>query len=180
MTTYVTDLPQWAVEKADDLFDALLECVTETSEGVGLRADARDLIARALADAAPVEVPRVNIRCETRDGVVTGITSLNVVRVEAEDDGSWTAVTDYWPARALIDAARPKWQPIGDEHKDGDWWLGCCAQHYTTNGFAPIPIRWGTYHPNSAGKACWRTVSGHKVGHITHVMPLPDAPVEDE
>lgn len=55
---------------------------------------------RALASAAPEpsEVPRINIRCETSDGVVKGSTSLNVVRVEAEDDGSWTAVTDHWPA----------------------------------------------------------------------------------
>ena len=43
-------------------------------------------------------VPTVNIKCEYRDGIVTGTTSLRVVRVEAEDDGSFTAVTDHWPS----------------------------------------------------------------------------------
>jgi hypothetical protein len=42
-------------------------------------------------------LPRVNIRCECSDGIVHGSTSLNVVRVEQEDDGTFTAVTDHWP-----------------------------------------------------------------------------------
>lgn len=54
---------------------------------------------RALSPAEQVEPPRINIRCETSDGVVTGSTSLNVLRIEAEDDGSWTAITDHWPAQ---------------------------------------------------------------------------------
>lgn len=41
--------------------------------------------------------PKVNIRCETVCGDVTGTTTLDVVRVEREDDGSFTAVTDHWP-----------------------------------------------------------------------------------
>src|SRR5574337_661402 len=43
--------------------------------------------------------PILNIRCESvvPDGV-KGSTYLPVVRVEAEDDGSFTAVTNYWPA----------------------------------------------------------------------------------
>lgn len=53
--------------------------------------------ALAAAPAAPV-IPRLNIRCETTDGHVTGSTYLNVIRVEAEDDGSFTAVTDHWPS----------------------------------------------------------------------------------
>ena len=43
------------------------------------------------------ETPKLNIRCETTDGMLTGTTYLNVVRVEPEDDGSFTAVTDHWP-----------------------------------------------------------------------------------
>lgn len=42
-------------------------------------------------------IPKLNIRCETRSGPVHGSTSLKVVRVEEENDGSLTAVTDYWP-----------------------------------------------------------------------------------
>ena len=42
-------------------------------------------------------LPKLNILCETRSNGITGCTSLNVVRVNAEDDGSFTAVTDYWP-----------------------------------------------------------------------------------
>lgn len=53
------------------------------------------------APAAPV-IPRLNIRCETTNGHVTGSTYLNVVRVEAEDDGSFTAVTDHWPAAPAV------------------------------------------------------------------------------
>lgn len=41
--------------------------------------------------------PKLNIRCQCKSGGVTGTTALNVVAVEQEDDGSFTAVTDYWP-----------------------------------------------------------------------------------
>ena len=41
--------------------------------------------------------PVLHIECETKHDGITGSTSLNVVRVEANDDGSFTAVTDYWP-----------------------------------------------------------------------------------
>jgi hypothetical protein len=43
-------------------------------------------------------LPEINIRCETTSDGIQGMTTLNVVRVEAEDDGSFTAVTDHWPA----------------------------------------------------------------------------------
>lgn len=43
------------------------------------------------------ETPKLNIRCETTDGVLTGTTYLDVIRVEPEDDGSFTAVTSHWP-----------------------------------------------------------------------------------
>lgn len=44
--------------------------------------------------------PTIHIRCElkTKDGIHAS-TSMNVVRVECEDDGSFTAVTDQWPDR---------------------------------------------------------------------------------
>lgn len=43
--------------------------------------------------------PILNIRCESVvPNGVKGSTYLPVVRVEAEDDGSFTAVTNYWPA----------------------------------------------------------------------------------
>lgn len=44
------------------------------------------------------DTPKINIRCEIKSEYgVSGTTRLNVVRVEMEDDGSFTAVTDYWP-----------------------------------------------------------------------------------
>lgn len=42
-------------------------------------------------------LPKVNIVCETRTDAVAGSMSLNVIRVEREDDGSVTAITDHWP-----------------------------------------------------------------------------------
>lgn len=44
-------------------------------------------------------LPKINIKCECVDGIVHGSTYLNVVRVEKEDDGSFTVVTDHWPSR---------------------------------------------------------------------------------
>lgn len=42
-------------------------------------------------------VPKINIRCETEAGPIMGTTYLEVIRVEAESDGSFTAVTNHWP-----------------------------------------------------------------------------------
>ena len=61
--------------------------------------------------ASSAALPRLNIRCDCSDGTVHGSTNLNVVRVEQEDDGSFTAVTDHWPSDqptspALLDALR--------------------------------------------------------------------------
>lgn len=51
-----------------------------------------------------LDSPTIHIKCETTsshgDGPldrITGSTHLNVVRVEHEDDGSYTVVTDHWP-----------------------------------------------------------------------------------
>lgn len=47
-------------------------------------------------EALRAMVPKVNIRCVTQDGY--GSTYLTVIRVETEDDGSFTAVTNHWSA----------------------------------------------------------------------------------
>jgi len=49
---------------------------------------------------AALPMPKLNIRCEINDGVAHGTTLLNVIRVEQEDDGSFTAVTNHWPEQA--------------------------------------------------------------------------------
>jgi hypothetical protein len=43
------------------------------------------------------KLPRVNIRCETTGDGIVGTTYLDVIRVEREDDGTITAVTNHWP-----------------------------------------------------------------------------------
>lgn len=45
----------------------------------------------------PTTLPAINIRCETVGPHAVGTTTLPVIRVEQEDDGSYTAVTDHWP-----------------------------------------------------------------------------------
>ena len=55
--------------------------------------------------------PVIRILCETTSDGVIGTTSLNVVRVEREDDGSFTAVTDHWPVS-------PSAQPAEDKLRD--------------------------------------------------------------
>src|SRR5690606_24325490 len=47
---------QWAVERADDLCAQILERATNTDYGIGVSLDARDLIARPLAEAAKPKV----------------------------------------------------------------------------------------------------------------------------
>ena len=42
-------------------------------------------------------LPIVHINCETKSNGLIGSTSLPVIRVELNDDGSYTAVTNYWP-----------------------------------------------------------------------------------
>jgi DNA repair exonuclease SbcCD ATPase subunit len=58
---------------------------------------AGDLIAAGESAPDPRAVPRLNIKLEYRGGGISGTRSLDVIRVEAEDDGSFTAVSDYWP-----------------------------------------------------------------------------------
>lgn len=49
-----------------------------------------------ISSARGKQFPVINIKCETQNNGITGTTSLNVLRVEAEDDGSYTVVTDHW------------------------------------------------------------------------------------
>jgi len=55
-----------------------------------------------LAAQSAMRAPAINIKCETKGPNATGTTTLNVVRVEQQDDGSYTAVTDYWPERSAM------------------------------------------------------------------------------
>lgn len=60
----------------------------------------------ALQDAhGRAEPPAIHIECETVAEGVKGTTGLNAVRVEANDDGSWTVVTDHWPSRRSVELA---------------------------------------------------------------------------
>ena len=70
------------------------------SEAVLMRvaADKIDALEAELALLREGQEPVVYIKCETESDKVVGTTSLNVVRVERNDDGSLTAVTDHWPA----------------------------------------------------------------------------------
>ncbi len=42
----------------------------------------------------------------------------------------------------------------------------------------PVLASWRTYHPNAAGKPCWRGVDGAKLGDPTHWSPVPLLPGE--
>lgn len=48
----------------------------------------------------------INIKCQTADGC--GVTYIDPVKVEQEDDGSVTFVLDAWPN--LADTAQSKYQ----------------------------------------------------------------------
>lgn len=71
---------------------------------------------------------------------------------------------------------KAKWQPIETAPKDGTTILVCYDRCYDKNGFAPIAVKWRTYHPNAKGGAEWRDSNGHKIQGVTHWMPLPEAP----
>lgn len=62
------------------------------------RALAGDKLMLALChEIERLQTPKINIRCETKSDWLIGTTTLNVIRVEREDDGSFTAVTNHWP-----------------------------------------------------------------------------------
>ena len=42
---------------------------------------------------------QIHIECETEYNGIKGSTSLNVIRIEKNDDDSFTVVSDHWPSR---------------------------------------------------------------------------------
>lgn len=64
------------------------------------------------------EAPTLHIKCEVTDGEVVGVTSLDVIRVETNDDGSFTAVTNHWPRDSKANLGVGL-QDYGPE----DWWV---------------------------------------------------------
>lgn len=57
---------------------------------------------RDVGPEQPNDIPRINIKCETRgDSGLVGTCWLDPVRVEPEDDGSFTVVTHHWPANEI-------------------------------------------------------------------------------
>jgi hypothetical protein len=52
------------------------------------------------------DLPTLHIQCETKTPGLMGTTSLDVIRVEQNDDGSFTAVTDHWPADIALEKDR--------------------------------------------------------------------------
>ena len=78
-----------------------------------------------------------------------------------------------------------KWKPIETAPRDGTPVLLCVAGYdpddkYGWQGMAPFTGYFGTYHPNSPGNGEWRDDSGHRRPAVTHWMPLPAAPTEQE
>lgn len=62
----------------------------------------------AYKSLGPGTTPHIHIKCEVRSNGLIGTTMLNVVRVEPEDDGTYTAVTDYWPLTTQTPPAAPE------------------------------------------------------------------------
>lgn len=93
-------------------------------------------LSRALSAQAAQGEPKVNIKAETCSNGVTGTTYLNVVRIEVEDDGSLTAVTDAWVQPAVAQGA--------GEHVA--WFWRCLTDKRSTNnepGLIYIDGWWG-------------------------------------
>jgi hypothetical protein len=90
-------------------------------------------LSRALVRAEGASLPSINIRCETTCDGVMGTTTLNVVRVEREDDGSLTAVTDYWPnahsQKAFLRELIPQLAALYPENVGWDsGWRSACTR----------------------------------------------------
>lgn len=52
---------------------------------------------RAVLNRFHLHPPEINIKCEIVEDGIIGSTYLEVLRVETEDDGSFTVVTNHWP-----------------------------------------------------------------------------------
>lgn len=99
--------------------EAACDRTYDGAQGHELRKTANERLEAINAALARVEsatpvVPRIRITCETRSEGVIGSTDLNVLRVEAEDDGSFTVFTDHWPNESATpaphaDTARLAW-----------------------------------------------------------------------
>lgn len=78
-------------------------------------------VTAGLLDSIVNRLPVLHITCETRSNGIIGSTDLPVIRVGANDDGSFTAVTDYWP-QAHVDrlaSARQSIRGVAEQ-----WHLG--------------------------------------------------------
>lgn len=84
-----------------------------------------------------------------------------------------------WVVELKDKLAKTEWRPIETAPKDGTPILACYGNHYVTNGFLPVAVKWGTYHPNAKGNECFRDCRGHKIETITHWMPLPEPPTTE-
>ena len=111
------------------------------SEAVLMRvaADKIDALEAELALLREGQEPVVYIKCETESDKVVGTTSLNVVRVERNDDGSLTAVTDHWPApsspvtKAVVMPERMKPRRMLEDHY-AEGWNACLDEIERLNG----------------------------------------------
>ncbi len=90
----------------------------------------------------------------------------------AEVRKSWNG----WLARAEAEG----WMPIESAPRDGTPILVCYADTYVSNGFLPIAVRWRSYHPNAKGEEDFRDIGGARIRKITHWMPLPTPPKEND
>lgn len=68
------------------------------------------------------------------------------------------------------------WKPIATAPKDGTPILGCYAEHYTSDGYSPITVKWQPYL--RPGSGAWHKLDGCCVLFISHWMPLPPPPAE--
>jgi hypothetical protein len=75
-----------------------------------------------------------------------------------------------------------KWQPIKTAPKDGSRILVCYGPPDSDPPldydwqYDPVTVAWRTYHPNAAGKQCWRDSLGHKHERARWWQPLPAPP----
>jgi hypothetical protein len=75
-----------------------------------------------------------------------------------------------------------KWRGMESAPKDGSPILVCWGEYSRKEDMilhpwrCPLTAYWGTFHPNSPGKPCWRNSQGEKLQDMSHWMPLPEPP----
>lgn len=73
------------------------------------------------------------------------------------------------------------WQPLETAPKDGTPIIACADYKGRSDlGAHPRTVQWGTYHPNAPGPEAWRNLYGHKEPYMTHWVPMPASPTEEE